>query len=342
MTSPFIDAEINTGESIRIPRKFKSYEVTEIIGCGSSAVVLRVKETRSQRTFCAKVLPRPQANAQNLRFIESELRVSLTVTSPNLVQCHEVIYRDDVIIVIMDLCEGGDLLKAATEQRPLVRRQWKKIFRQLLRALKYLHRRGIAHRDVKPENIMVDRLFNVKLCDYGTVCEARDALSDAMCGTLPYIAPEVLRGDEHCSMKADVWAAGITLFAIMTGYFPWRSETHEGMKMEIMGGLTDVRDLACDQAKVILRCCESDPGRRATVEEVLALPELEEDCGRDLRRSTIGKAAYTIHRPGTRTAGQGVVRPAIVRGQQTIRRGHAHARTPEPSRQVRWVNRDGL
>ena len=104
-------------------------------------------------------------------------------------------------------------------------RQAQRYFGQLISAVDYLFDKGIAHRDLKPENILLDDADNLKLTDFGmaTLFKHKDAERKLTkcCGTLPYVAPEVLRGGEFYARPADIWSCGIILVAMLAGELPW-------------------------------------------------------------------------------------------------------------------------
>lgn len=269
------------GDIVEIPRTFKSYEVIRTIGCGSQAVVVAIRDLETGVGLAAKVLPRPPSGSQALRFIERELRFCLPMQCQFLVNCVEIVYLPDIICIVMENCDGGDLFEVCTNNRPEFVRYWRRMFVQLALGLQYLHKRGLAHRDIKMENVLVDGRLNVKLCDYGVMCESQeDNLSTSECGTIPYMAPEMIKGEGYCPMKVDVWALGITLFAAVTGFFPWKSKSDAGLKDEILEGKFEVKMVGGEMKEVILKCCERNPYKRATIDEVLALPFLRDEVKR--------------------------------------------------------------
>lgn len=125
--------------------------------------------------------------------------------------------------LFLEYAQGGELFDRiepdAGMAKPLARRYW----RQLLRGLRYLHARGVAHRDVKPENLLLDRHDDLKISDFGLATlfrhGARERLLARVCGTLPYAAPEVLTAAErpYRAAPADVWSAALVLLAMLAG-----------------------------------------------------------------------------------------------------------------------------
>lgn len=266
--------ETGVGEVLLIPRRFKSYEVVGTIGRGATAVVLEVVDHRTHGRFAAKMIPRPEANSEALRFRESEFRLSMRLSSPFLVRCVDIVYMKDVIGLIMEYFEGSDLLTVALSDRIGLCQNWRKTFSQICLGVQYLHRRGIAHRDLKPENVLVDKDFNCKLCDYGLMCEVTGQCQ-TLCGTVQFMAPEMIRGEIHCAKKADMWALGITLYAAMTGCFPWMNYDGDELVEEILSQEVDVSLASRDVGRIVRKCCDGNPEKRANIEEVMKMSFVE-------------------------------------------------------------------
>ena len=102
----------------------------------------------------------------------------------------------------------------------------KQIFRQIAEAVRYLHARGIVHRDIKDENIVVDSAFHVKLIDFGSaalVSPGATCMFDRFQGTIQYASPEILRGEKYHGRSSDIWALGVLLYTILFGEVPFAS-----------------------------------------------------------------------------------------------------------------------
>uniref|UniRef100_A0AC34G6X0 Protein kinase domain-containing protein n=1 Tax=Panagrolaimus sp. ES5 TaxID=591445 RepID=A0AC34G6X0_9BILA len=129
--------------------------------------------------------------------------------------------------MVMEYCPNGDLLSYIQRNGALSDNLGRRWMRALLDAVVYLHKNNIAHRDIKAENILISRRYNVKLADYGFVCECPDNLfSRTYCGSRAYSSPEVLNGIPYDVKKNDVWSMGVLCFVSMTNTMPYREEAN--------------------------------------------------------------------------------------------------------------------
>ncbi|WVW83122.1 hypothetical protein I302_105140 [Kwoniella bestiolae CBS 10118] len=165
-----------------------------------------------------------------------------------------------------------DLFECVEHQR-FTEDQSRKIFRQIVDAVGYLHRRGIYHRDLKDENIVIDRNLSVKIIDFGSAViedpNSPPVLYDHFRGTMSYASAEVLNGRHYHAGPADIWSLGIILGIILTGESPfpnttWAQDGRIKIKRQIPGGAFDL----------MTRCLHTDPRRRARIEEVERHPWL--------------------------------------------------------------------
>lgn len=270
----YVVVTIAGGDIVHIPRRIKSYEYVQVIGSGTFGVVILLHDQIRDEKVACKVMKRPNSNCEEIMAIERELRLGGTISCPYLVQCHDVLYLEKIICIIMEYVEGDTLINILQRDAAVLRTNWEKLFWQLSVAIQYLHRKGLAHRDVKLDNVIVDGDFNIKLCDYGAMCEAV-GVNTTMCGTVPYMAPEVITGTRYCAKRTDIWSLGICLYTILTGTFPWTKSGMTGMCKEIVEGYIDIVGLPKDARTIVLGCCDVRPERRMTIDEVLAVPGIK-------------------------------------------------------------------
>ena len=154
-----------------------------------------------------------------------------------------------------------------------------KIFTQLVGAVAYVHNMSCVHRDLKLENILLDKHENVKLCDFGFTREYEGKLSylQTFCGTICYSAPEMLKGEKYAGEKVDVWSLGIILHALLTGELPFDDDDDMITKHKILSSEPNYPDsLPSDATALIKQLLSKRPLVRPTLADILANPFLAE------------------------------------------------------------------
>jgi class 3 adenylate cyclase len=205
------------------------YRIESLIGHGSSGSVYAAQELSLQRIVALKVLL-PEL-ARDDRFRERFLRESRLAASlehPSIIPIYAAGEADGLIYLAMRFVEGGDLGRLIEGEGALDLERALAILSQVGDALDAAHRRGLVHRDVKPGNILVDHSDRAYLCDFGLARHAATVNSlsrdDPFAGTIDYIAPEQIQGDE-IDARTDVYALGCVLFEALAGTPPFRRAT---------------------------------------------------------------------------------------------------------------------
>lgn len=152
-----------------------------------------------------------------------EVNLLLKLRHNHVVKIYETIETEKHIIIVMELCAGGDLLNYVRKRRKLKEPYAQKIFKQIIDGLCYIHSKLIAHRDIKLDNILLDGRGNVKIADFGVSKQTiHGAQMKEQCGTPAYIAPEILRNKGY-GLNVDLWSAGVVLFAMLYGTVPFKA-----------------------------------------------------------------------------------------------------------------------
>lgn len=154
-----------------------------------------------------------------------------------------------------------------------------KIFTQLAGAVTYVHSKSCVHRDLKLENILLDKNENVKLCDFGFTREYEGKASylQTFCGTVCYSAPEMLKGEKYAGEKVDVWSLGVILYALLTGQLPYDEDDDQETKMKILKEDPKYPVGFPEDAKTLInKLLSKRPLLRPTLADILADPFLAE------------------------------------------------------------------
>lgn len=205
------------------------YEILECIGTGGMAVVYKARCHRLNRLVAVKILkPELASDAEFRRRFHDESQAVAMLSHSNIVAVYDVSRSDDLDYIVMELIDGLTL-KQYMQKRgaPLNWREALHFITQIVRALGHAHSRGIIHRDIKPQNILVLRDGNVKVTDFGiarVASAAQTTLTQEALGSVHYISPEQARGS-HIDGRSDLYSAGVVLYEMLTGRLPFEGET---------------------------------------------------------------------------------------------------------------------
>lgn len=203
------------------------YEIREIIGVGGMAVVYKAYDNIDDRIVAIKILKDEfLANEEFRRRFKNESKAIAVLSHPNIVKVYDVSLGDKLQYIVMEYVEGITL-KEYIEQQGVI--EWKEAVHfstQILRALQHAHDKGIVHRDIKPQNIMLLENGTIKVTDFGIARFSRGetrTMTEAAIGSVHYISPEQARG-EITDDKADIYSVGVVLYEMITGQLPFESD----------------------------------------------------------------------------------------------------------------------
>ncbi|EZA58692.1 testis-specific serine/threonine-protein kinase 3 [Ooceraea biroi] len=262
----------------------RGYLIGKKIGQGSYATVHLAEyidgtNSKKMRLAC-KIFDKEKAPTDFLdKFFPRELEILTKIENPHIIQVHSILQRGPRVFIFMRYADNGDLLDFVMNNGMVPEQQSCLWFRQMASGLHYLHSKNIAHRDLKCENILLSRKFNVKLADFGFArfCvdhEGKRVLSQTYCGSAAYAAPEVVAGTPYNPKLADVWSLGIILFIMLNGTMPFDDKNLRQLLKDQMSRnwvfRSRIRDTVSTLAKNIVRqILEPDITLRLTLERVL-------------------------------------------------------------------------
>ena len=203
------------------------YEIMEIIGVGGMAVVYKAFDNMDQRTVAVKILKDEYiANEEFKRRFKNESKAIAVLSHPNIVKVFDVSYGDMLQYIVMEYVDGITLKEYTQQQGKVNIREALYFVTQILRALQHAHDKGIVHRDVKPQNIMLQSDGTIKVTDFGIARFSRSetrTMTDGAIGSVHYISPEQAKGN-ITDAKTDLYAVGVVLYEMLTGSLPFQSD----------------------------------------------------------------------------------------------------------------------
>lgn len=200
------------------------YEIHELLGQGGMAYVYRAYDRIENRWVAIKILKEELSdNSDFLRRFRNESKAIAVLSHPSIVKVYDVSFGDRIQYIVMEYVDGITLKQYIEQQGELKWREALYFTVQILQALQHAHERGIIHRDIKPQNIMVLEDGSIKVMDFGiarfTQAETQ-TMTDKAIGSVHYIAPEQARGG-HINDKADIYSVGVMLYEMLTGQLPF-------------------------------------------------------------------------------------------------------------------------
>ena len=172
-------------------------------------------------------------SAKNKILYETNLMKNLC--HPSVTKILETFECENYMLIIMEYISGGNLQNFVKKRRKLCEKTAKILFRQIIQGIRYIHSRGIVHRDIKLENILLDLNNIIKICDFGVgkLIKPNTILKD-QCGTPIYMAPEILKGNGYKGFPVDVWSAGVALYIMLSGTLPFNKDKDHDLEYSIL------------------------------------------------------------------------------------------------------------
>ena len=288
-----LKAEIRNGQTDgqRIPETtLQYYQIIKLLGKGSFGKVYLGLQKLSNRLVAIKCLEKLYFKDEvTKKKILSEVKILKRLLGhPNIIKLLEVFENKKYVFFVMEYAANGDLLRYLKQKTMLEEEEGKYMFYQIACGLRYIHKQGIIHRDIKLDNILLDESFHCKICDFGVSRYMKPhELVNEQCGTPAYLAPEIVLEKGYKGFGADIWSLGILLFCVLTGSMPFKAGTIESLHKIIVKGEFEFPEgskLSADAKDLIKNMLVVNPEKRFSIEDVLKHRWL---TGLNLNKSTL-------------------------------------------------------
>jgi len=255
----------------------KYYTVTpDVLGQGYFAVVKVGIDKKTGEKVAVKLVNKSLVEKEET--LANEIDILGSIDHPNVVSMKAIFDTEDTLFIVMELMEGGELYEEIVKRKTFTEKDAAEIVRQLCEALAYLHERGIVHRDLKLENLLLKKKggLEIKLADFGlSKLYSGQALQTA-CGTPFYVAPDVLMGTGY-GPAVDMWSVGVLLYVLLSGRLPFAADSDaELFRLIIAGNLvwkSPQFDGVSSEAKdLIKKLINTEPEQRWSAKQAIEHP----------------------------------------------------------------------
>lgn len=246
------------------------YELLELIGVGGMADIYRARDIEEDRIVAVKILKTEFAGSDEfLRRFRNESKAIALLSHPNIVKIYDVGFTEKVQFIVMEYVDGITLTDYIEQQGLLKWRDAVHFVVQILRALQHAHDRGIVHRDVKSQNVMLLNDGTIKVMDFGIARFNREnnkTMSEKTIGSVHYISPEQARGD-ITDERSDIYSVGVALYEMLTGKKPFDGDTPVSIALMHMQSAptkpTDINSTIPEGLEqIVLRAMQKEPNAR--------------------------------------------------------------------------------
>ena len=263
----------------KIPKTDLSYyTIIKQIGKGAFGKVYLSLQKLTNRLVAIKIIKKKPDSFFISEKIINEIKIMKKLNSnKNIIKLLEVFETKKKVFLVMEYSNKGNLLNFIKKKKNLSLKKIKKIFYQISKALFFIHKNQIIHRDIKLDNILIDQFGDPKICDFGiSKILLINELINEKCGTPAYLAPEIIEEKENRGYKADIWSLGILLFFMINRKMPFEASNFENLKIEMEKKKFFFGNLDFEVRNFLEKILVFEPEQRLCVEQVLKDPFFEE------------------------------------------------------------------
>jgi serine/threonine protein kinase len=260
------------------------FSFLSVLGSGGEGYVVQCHSDRRSEDYAVKIFSFPSDSKP------PEIVALESVWSPHVINVYETFQESNLCFIVLEYCPGGSLMDCVLRDGPIDYERLVPLSLEILAALRACHDRGIAHLDIKPQNILLDKLGRAKLSDFGCAQKCSDSPSHQFRGSLAFIAPEVGKHCDYDPMKADVWSLGVTFYFCAAGQMPWAVNSEEFLRAHLYGLESADPIVNRDFLKILRRMIVANPSERASLDEV----ETSLGCLKKLSLTIIGRRKSLI------------------------------------------------
>jgi len=255
----------------------EKYELGKVLGKGAFSSVYRSKNKFTDEEVAIKVVQKRDIKPRDLELLEREIKILKKLRHPNIVRLYDLFDGPEKLYIVLELVPGGELFDQLVKNGSYSESDARSLITQVLEGVDYMHKNGVVHRDLKPDNLLCQDATHIKIADFGM---SKDVPTMGMLktavGTPSYIAPEIIQGiNQTCyDSGCDIWSVGVLTYVILSGYTPFWGNTQDQLFSRITKAVFDFPspewDVVSEQAKDFIKSLLTpDPGDRPSAEASL-------------------------------------------------------------------------
>lgn len=244
------------------------YKISKYLGGGMSSVYLATDIILNREVVVKMIKSDPIDREKSVRRFQREVESTIQLSHPNIVNVLDVDETEEYHILVTEVVRGANLKEHILNNRPLPVDEVVSLAMMTLRGIQHAHDRGIIHRDIKPQNILLDDEGRVKITDFGiakALSETRLTETNQVIGSVQYISPEQAKG-QNTDERTDIYSFGVMLFELLTGKLPYEAETAVSVALkhisEPFPDISEYREIPVGLKNIIMKCVEKNPSDR--------------------------------------------------------------------------------
>ncbi|ORX83832.1 Pkinase-domain-containing protein [Anaeromyces robustus] len=251
-------------------KRIGNYELGKNIGEGNFAKVKIATHILTKEQVAVKVIDKAKLDKTTAKKLFREVRIMKLLNHPNIVKLYEVIDTPTELYLFMEYASSGEIFDYLVAHGRMKEKEARRIYRQIVSAIEYCHNLHVIHRDLKAENLLLDRNMNVKIADFGFSNQFSPGQRlNTWCGSPPYAAPELFQGKEYSGPEVDIWSLGVVLYVLVCGGLPFDGSTLAKLRARVLAGKFKVPFYMSTECEALIkRMLTVDPAKRATLEDV--------------------------------------------------------------------------
>lgn len=255
----------------------EGFEEESLLGEGSYVKVYLARNKQTDGTLAVKVFDKEKMRVKDFERLNNEQHaLEMLRGCSRIVSLHDTITLRHSISLLMEYCPGGDVFQLVQQKGALSESEARTLFRQLIEAVEYMHSHGLVHRDIKLENLFLVSPTELKLGDFGLACSWRSGHTmNERCGTIHYLAPEMLAGQRYEGPEIDIWSLGVCLYVMVRGIYPFNGNNDLELIRRIkMGAYESLNSSGLSEAlkSLIKGLLQVDRSKRLTLSAIKSHP----------------------------------------------------------------------